>query len=152
MFDLKRFVGMFSAIILSTPLNIATLIFSQDLFLGIVTVISSFAAIALCGIFYDIILSKIKNSISSYGKFLAYTGFFWIMIFPFQQYFIELIICYILNQPITSFTIQYLVFGMIFGLGFALLFSIVYIRLFAYIVTKDADAKEPKALKSKKRV
>lgn len=149
MVDLKMFVGMVSAIILSTPLNIATLIFSQNQ-LGIVTVMSSFAAIALCGIFYDIILSKIKNSISSYGRFLAYTSVFWIIVFPFQQYFVELMIGYIFGQPIASFNLQYLIFGMIFGLGFALLFSIVYIRLFAYVMLKDV--KEPKALKSKKMV
>lgn len=149
MVDLKRFVGMLSAIILSTPLNIATLIFSQDQFLGAVTVLSSFAVIALCGIVYDIILSKIKDTISSYGKFLAYTGIFWIIVFPFQQYLVELIIYYAFKQPISSFTLQYMIFGIVFGLGFALLFSVIYIRLFAYVVLKNA--KEPKALKTKKK-
>lgn len=148
MVELDKFVGMASAIILSTPLNVATLIFSQNQFQGIVTIISSFAVIALCGIFYDIILSKIKYSISSYGRFLAFTGIFWIIVYPFHQYAVELTICYAFKQPITSFTWQYLIFGMVFGLGFALLFSIIYIRLFAYVMLKDT--KEPKALKSKK--
>lgn len=150
MVHLRRFVGMISAIILSTPLNIMTLIFSSNTLLGITTVVSSYAALSLCGIFYDIILSKIRDSISSYGRFLAYTGIFWISVFPIQQYFIEIVICYVFEQPLTSFTLQYLIFGMIFGLGFGLLFSVVYVRLFTYIMLKDSE--EGEKLKSKKKV
>ncbi|MGB9728100.1 MAG: hypothetical protein ACPLZF_06790 [Nitrososphaeria archaeon] len=150
MVHLRRFVGMISAIILSTPLNIMTLIFSSNTLLGITTVIFSYATLSLCGIFYDIILSKIRDSISSYGRFLAYTGIFWISVFPIQQYFIEIFICYAFEQPLTSFTLQYLIFGMIFGLGFGLLFSVVYVRLFAYVMLKDSEKGEK--LEPKKKV
>jgi len=136
---------MISALILSTPLNIATVIFSENVSLGTVTVIAGYATIAACGILYDIILSKIRNSISSYGRFLAYTGLFWTLTFPFQQYLIELVICNIFEQPLTQFNLQYMIFGMVFGLGFGLLFSIIYIRLFAYFMLKDA--REPKTVK-----
>jgi len=136
---------MISALILSTPLNIATVIFSENVSLGTVTVIAGYVTIAACGILYDIILSKIRNSISSYGRFLAYTGLFWTLTFPFQQYLIELVICNIFEQPLTQFNLQYMIFGMVFGLGFGLLFSIIYIRLFAYFMLKDA--REPKTVK-----
>lgn len=145
MWKLRRFVGMISALILSTPLNIATVIFSENVSLGTVTVIAGYVTIAACGILYDIILSKIRNSISSYGRFLAYTGLFWTLTFPFQQYLIELVICNIFEQPLTQFNLQYMIFGMVFGLGFGLLFSIIYIRLFAYFMLKDA--REPKTVK-----
>lgn len=148
MWKLRRFVGMISALILSTPLNVATVIFSENVSLGTVTVIAGYVTIAACGILYDIILSRIRNSISSYGRFLAYTGLFWTSTFPFQQYLIELIVCNIFEQPLTQFNLQYMVFGMVFGLGFGLLFSIIYIRLFAYFMLKDS--REPKTVKRSK--
>jgi len=138
MLKLKGFVGMVSAVILSTPLNVATLVFSENVSLGAVTVIAGYSVIALCGIFYDMVLSKIRNSISSYERFLAFTGLFWTTVFPFQQYLIELIICNVFDQPPAQFNLQYMVFGMVFGLGFGLIFSIIYIRLLAYTMLRDS--------------
>jgi len=136
---MKYLVGLFTAIILSIPLSIIMFFSISNLISAFFITIFLILSFATSGLFYDLLLMKVKSKIPTFSKFVLFSGIFWFFSLPILRYFNEYMISIFLNQSIMIFTPLFIITQSIFGFVFGLFYSIIYARISIFLILKRRE-------------